>query len=105
MNNTSGLKPLGRAVLVAPYEPELKKGLIEIPDTVLDRTRMVEQRALVVEAGPEAWRDETVPRAQPGDKVMVSRYAGVLVTGPADGKPYRVVNANDIFLKIEGEQQ
>jgi co-chaperonin GroES (HSP10) len=105
MKNESGLKPLGRAVLLAPYEPEIKSSVIAIPDTVLDRTRMIDQRAVVVEVGPEAWKEESQPRAVPGDKVMIARYSGILVQGPNDGQSYRVVNCNDIFTAIVTEKE
>ena len=62
MNNTSGLKPLGRAVLVEHYEPEKVDSLIVMPDMVRDKTLMVEQRAVVVEIGPACWPDEPPPR-------------------------------------------
>lgn len=101
MENSSGLHPKGRAVLVEPYEPEVKKGLIAIPETVSDRLSMLEQCGVVVEVGPEAWKDEAVPRARPGDHVMISRMAGVAVKGRTDGKTYRVVNANEIFLGLD----
>jgi len=99
--NKSGLKPLGRAVLVEPYEPEVKKSVIHIPDTVKERTQMVETRAIVVDIGPSAWYDEPAPRASAGDKVMVSKFAGVMVKGTADGKMYRLVNDLDLFCRIE----
>ncbi len=105
MTNGSGLKPVGRAVLVQPYEPELKKSVIEIPKTVSDRTQMIEQRALVVEVGPAAWLDEPVPRAKPGDKVLVSKYAGYLAEGPLDGQTYRFINCNDVFAVITDEKE
>ena len=35
--NPSGLKPLGVAVLVEPYDSEVKTTLIEIPATVAER--------------------------------------------------------------------
>jgi co-chaperonin GroES (HSP10) len=98
--NKSGLKPLGRAVLVQPYEPEKKASLIELPETVKERTVMVEQRAVVIEAGPAAWEDESEPRAKPGDKVLITKYAGHLAEGTADGKLYRLVNDRDIFCQI-----
>lgn len=101
--NESGLKPLGRAVLIRTYEPEISIGKIIIPDTIRDRVSMVEQRAIVIEVGPEAWIDEKQPRAQPGDKVVVSKFAGWMTPGPLDGKIYRMVNANDIFAAITGE--
>lgn len=100
VQNSSGLIPVGRAVLVEPYEPEVRGQLIEIPKSFRDRITMAEQRAIVVAVGPEAWNDERAPRAQPGDHVMISAYAGMMTTGPLDQKSYRVVNANDIFLRI-----
>ena len=102
--NKSWLNPLGRAVLVKPYEPEIKKSVIAIPETVRERTSMVETRAIVLEAGPQAWDDEKVPRAQPGDKVLISKFAGVMAQGTADGEKYRLVNDLDIYCKIEVEQ-
>jgi co-chaperonin GroES (HSP10) len=101
--NESGLKPAGRAVLIAPYTPERKGGVIVLPDEVLGRDQMIEQRAIVVEAGPTAWCDEPAPRAQAGDKVLVSRFAGFMATGTKDGKQYRFINDRDIFALIEVE--
>ena len=102
MENTSGLAPLGRAVLIVHYEPEKKDSLIEIPDFVQDRTLMVEQRAIVVEIGPACWPDEPA-RAQPGDKVLIAKMSGYMATSPVDGKRYRLVNDRDIFCKITKE--
>src|SRR5574337_488691 len=104
ISNESGLRPLGRAVLVQAYEPERKKSLLVMPDTVHERTQMVEMRAVVIEAGPSAWDDEKQPRAKPGDKVLVSKFAGILAKGTADGKAYRLVNDRDIFCAIDKEQ-
>lgn len=101
LKNTSGLKPLGVAVLVEPYEPEIKSSTIAIPATVRERVTMVESRVVVIAVGPHAWHDEPVPRAMPGDKVYITKFAGHMVTGPKDGKQYRVVNDRDIFLCIE----
>ena len=102
MLNESGLRPLGRAVLVSHYEPEQKESLIVMPDSVSERNMLVEQRAVVVEVGPACWPDEP-PRAQPGDKVLLSKMAGYIATGPADGKKYRLVNDRDIFAAITKE--
>ena len=107
MNNESGLSPLGKAVLVKPYQPEIKKGLIELPDSVTLNQQVIEQRAIVVEVGPAAWyeeiRDGFGPRAQVGDKVLVSGFAGYMAKGTADAQQYRFVNDKDIFAKIEVE--
>ena len=103
MINESGLKPLGRAVLIAPYMPERKESLIVLPDEVQGRQQMVDQRAIVVEVGPSCWCDEDGPRAKPGDKVLVARFAGFMAVGTNDGKQYRFVNDRDIFAAIEVE--
>lgn len=103
MSNASGLKPCGRAVLIKPYTPERKEGLIVLPDEVLGRDQMIEQRAIVVELGPSAWHDEPIPRCAVGDKVLVSAYAGYMAKGTKDGEQYRFVNDRDIFAVIEEE--
>lgn len=104
MENESGLRPLGRAVLVKPYQPERKKGVIEIPANVRAQTNMVETRCVVVECGASAWDDEKEPRAKPGDKVMVTKFAGFMAVGTLDGKDYRLVNDRDIFCCIAEEK-
>lgn len=103
MNNESGLKPLGRAVLVKPYEPERISSIIAMPDSVHDRLQMIEQRAVVIEVGANCWPDEPEPRAKPGDKVLVARFAGHMATGTRDGQQYRLINDRDIFAAIEVE--
>lgn len=103
MSNESGLKPLGRAVLIKPYEPERLSSIIEIPSEVQGRMQMVEQRAVIIEVGPSCWVDESMPRAKPGDKVLVSAYSGYMALGTKDGKQYRFVNDKDIFAAIETE--
>jgi len=102
--NNSGLEPRGRAVLVKPYEPEKKQGLIVIPDAVQERTQMVEQRAVVIAVGPAAWIDEHEPRAKVGDKVLVAKFAGAMAIGTLDEEKYRFVNDRDIFAVITGEK-
>lgn len=101
MENTSGIEPRGHAVLIAPYEPERKQGLIQLPDEVARRVQMVDQRAIVIEVGACAWDDEPEPRAKPGDKVLVTAFAGYMAEGTVDGKQYRLVNDRDIFARIK----
>lgn len=103
MENKSGIKPFGRAVLIKPYTPERKESIIVLPDEALQRDQMVEQRAVVVEVGKFAWHDEPEPRASAGQKVLVSKFAGYMVKGTADGEQYRLVNDKDIFAGIEVE--
>lgn len=105
MENMSGLAPLGRAVLVKTVEiDEVKASTIVIPDSVKKSSAVMEQRAVVVAVGPECWQDEREPRAQPGDKVIITYLAGYVARGPRDGKMYRLVNDRDIFCKITHEE-
>lgn len=103
-SNKTGLVPLGHAILIEAYEPEFKKGVIKIPENVAERTMQTEMRAVVLAVGPEAYLNESAPRCKPGDKVLVAKFAGVICKSPLDGKLYRVVNGNDVFLKIEAEK-
>lgn len=103
MENKSGLRPLGRAVLIQPYEPEFHSSIIAIPDSVSSMSTMLEQRAIVVEVGPEAWKEEMNPRAKPGDKVFVTKLAGFMAKGILDSQQYRFVNDRDIFASITEE--
>lgn len=97
--NKSGLRPQGHSVLVRPYE--VKTSMIEIPDSVRGHASMLETRAHVIEVGPSAWADEKVPRAKPGDRIMIAKYAGVFVKGILDDVDYRIVNDRDIFCTLE----
>ena len=97
--NKSGLKPKGVAVLVEPYEIQTTSRLV-LPPAVKERMQTAETKVRVLAVGAAAWHDEPVPRAQPGDIVMITRFAGVMVVGK-DDKPYRIVNDRDIFVGCE----
>jgi co-chaperonin GroES (HSP10) len=98
MKNSSGLHPLGVAVLVEP--PEADVSVIYIPDPVRQALKILENRVRVIEVGPEAWKDESQPRAKPGDVVIITKHAGAVANG-IDGKLYRVVNDRDCYLRVE----
>jgi co-chaperonin GroES (HSP10) len=115
--NPSGLVPVGHAILLEPYEPDFdaarKRGLI-IPDQLRNNSIMVEMRSRVIALGDEAYRPENAtwlrrlmtpwrPRCLPGDKIMVQKMTGAIVVGPLDGKQYRLVNEEDVFVKITAE--
>lgn len=115
--NPSGLLPVGHAVLLEPYEPDFdsarKSGLI-IPDALRNNSIMVEMRSRVIALGDEAYRPENAtwlrrlltpwrPRCLPGDKIMVQKYSGAVLVGPLDGKQYRMINEEDVFVRIVAE--
>lgn len=103
VRNTSGVAPLGRAVLVKYYTPERKESVIFVPETVRKGEVLMEQRAVVVECGPACWPDEP-PRAHVGDRVLIAAMSGYALKGPADGELYRIVNDRDIFARIDHEE-
>ena len=103
VSNTSGVAPLGRAVLVKYYTPERKESVIFVPETVRKGEVLIEQRATVVECGPACWPDEP-RRAEPGDRVLIAAMSGYALKGPADGELYRIVNDRDIFARIDHEE-
>lgn len=100
--NPSGVEPRGRAVLVRPYEPPKPESMIVIPEHIQKRQDTMNQRAVVIAVGPSCWFDEPRPRAQPGDHVLVTRFAGynVFEDVSADGVYYRLVNDRDIFAVL-----
>lgn len=104
-DNTSGVIPKGRAVLLKPYMVEEKTaGGIVLPTQVQQKDQLAEQRAVVVAIGPTAWRDEPEPRAMIGDRILFSKWAGYQFNSTYDGEVYRVVNDSDIFMVIVKEK-
>jgi co-chaperonin GroES (HSP10) len=102
IQNNSGIKATGRAVLCRPYDPEMNKSIIAIPDHVRAMELMRETRATVLQLGAHCWPDEP-PRAEIGDNVLISKFCGAIVKGPKDGNLYRIINDNDIYAVIESE--
>ena len=103
--NTSGYHPKGRAVLVKPVElityvkneaPTLASKGFVVPGVQGERSKMLEEKGLLVEVGAAAWLDEPEPRAYVGDIVLISKWCGTLITGK-DGQTYRMCNADDVY--------
>lgn len=101
MHKESGLEPKGHAVLVESYDPEEGTRSIIIPEAAKQGMKSLETRAVVVAFGELAWSEEPSPRAAIGDKVFLANFSGVLITGPKNGKVYRMVNDRDIYCRFE----
>ena len=102
--NTSGYQATGFLILLRPYEiAKVSKGGIVLVDETQERAMLQDQRAVVLDIGAAAWCDEPEARCQIGDRVLISRYAGQLITG-LDGKKYRLVNDKDIGCRIVGKE-
>ena len=99
--NTSGIRPLDLRVLVLPDPVEVKtSGGIILPDQHKEREKFAMQFGTLIAAGETAWeeacaRSNQFAKPEPGDRVVISRYAGTILTGK-DGKDYRLMNDEDI---------
>ena len=93
--NTSGITPLGDRIVVKIKREEKKtKGGIILPDEYADKKEMAQLEAIVMESGETA--DQMLDVwPEPGDRVLITKYAGLLYTGE-DGEQYRIVRCDDI---------
>lgn len=103
IENTSGLEPVGQAVLVKPYNPEVAASQIVLPDNIKRRMETLDLRVIIVAIGEDAWEGRPA-RAKVGDKVLVSAFCGAMLVGPWDDEQYRMVNGRDIFGRITQER-
>lgn len=104
--NTSGVEPSGHCILVIPYTPKKKESRIVIPTTIKDKNDLLEDRAIVIEIGAEAWSDEKQPRCRVGDKIYIPYMAGRTLASDqtADGQLYRLINDRDVIAVIRKER-
>ena len=98
--NSSGLHPLGRAVLIWPLETGLKTVKIHLPDTVKQRQMVLDTVGWVVEMGPDCQEDEGGLRCQVGDPVIIAALSGSMRDGK-DGVLYRFINHRDVYGLVD----
>ena len=66
--------------------------------------RMAQVRALLVAIGGNCFEDWDDPIPEPGDRVMVMKYAGIHDIEGADGRSYQICTARDITAILEDEE-
>ncbi len=88
------IKPLAERVVVKMLEAEetTKSGIV-LPGTAKEKPQVAE----VVAAGPGT--EEVKMEVKPGDKVLISKYAGTEVK--LDGKEFTIVKQSDILAIVE----
>ncbi len=92
------VKPLlDRVVIKAAEAEETTKSGIVLPGAAQEKP----QFAIVVEVGPGGMVEgtEVTMQVKPGDKVIVSKYAGTEVK--IDGEDLTIVRQNDILAVVE----
>jgi chaperonin GroES len=105
--NHSGIQPLDLRVLVLPDPVEVKTaGGIILPDQHKEREKYAMQHGTLVAVGENAWeeaasRSSAFVKPQPGDRVVISKYGGTMLTG-TDGKEYRLMNDEDVIGRVMG---
>ncbi len=126
MKNESGIYPKGNRVLV--YVDQVEDGLkttkIELPEEVRQKYQSANASGLLIAVGPDAFSHvtETVyriidggmkpvevhkrgysePFAVPGQRISFAKYTGQNYKGK-DGKPYLVINDEDITCQLDSE--
>ena len=112
--NESGMIPVEHKVLVKPIEVEEKtKGGIILPQQTKEQEELQQIKAHVIDVGGCAfhelseakgefvpWPGNGVPK--PGDRIIMAKYAGNLVTG-SDGEKYRLINDKEIVAVLIAE--
>ncbi|MCI4436865.1 MAG: hypothetical protein JHC33_08680 [Ignisphaera sp.] len=97
MINKSGIHPKGWRILVKPFELEetTSSGIVIAHGEGLERERMANTTAIVVEVGTECntW-------CNAGDKVIFGKYSGLLYLGK-DKVRYRIINDEDIVATLD----
>lgn len=108
MTNDSGLVPVEFkcVVLLDPVQTKSAGG-IYIPDERKERDQEAQIEATLIAVGPKAftepdWGD---PQPQPGDRVLIEKYAGDAIRWkPAvenEKKPFRIINDKAILAIIQ----
>lgn len=101
--NTSGIKPMGDAILILPDQPQAKtSGGIYLSDNEVERRAYSAETGVIVAVGDGAWawnadrtRKYEGERPSPGTRVYFERYSGQLPHG-IDGLIYRLMTDKQI---------
>lgn len=100
--NTSGFRATGHRLLLKsePVEEVTSGGLILARKTI-DKERVTNVYATVIEIGHDAWSDKSTDFCAVGDKVLIGQYTGKFETSRKDGQEYRFVTDLDIISTVE----
>lgn len=94
--NLSGISPVEYKILVQIEETEtVTKGGIILTHDHKERADMAQVKGTLIAVGGNAFEDFRGSIPQPGDKVMIAKYAG-LVSDGNDGRKYRICSDKDV---------
>ena len=99
--------PTGWRLLVLPFQHKQKtKGGIIITDDALERAQVASTCGLILDVGPNAYKDKERypdgPWCKKGDWVIFARYAGSRIK--IDGGEVRLLNDDEVLATVENPE-
>ena len=99
--------PTGWRILVLPFKMKDKtRGGILITDDVVERSQVASTCGLVLEVGPDAYKDKERypegPWCKKGTWVVFARYAGSRIK--IDGGEVRLLNDDEVLATVENPE-
>ena len=102
IENKSGFRPVGHAVLLRAFELDAIRSKIAIPDEVMLSSATCDTQGIVVAIGADCWTGENeTPRAKVGEKVLITRFSGGMLPIGKDGYAYRMIPDHAIYAVKE----
>lgn len=97
-----GIHPVEYKVLVRPdpVEEKSKSGIILSVGEAKEREQMAQVKGTLIAIGGNAFEDWRGKVPQPGDRVMIAKYAGLVCRGE-DNSEYRLCNDKDVSAVLD----
>lgn len=105
--NPTNIRPKGNNLLVkldSVGDTVTPNSVIARAPSEIAREEMAQVEGKVLEVGDLCWKDLPEPWAKAGDRVLIAKYAGILVA--RNKQKYRLVRDSELLavLDAEGEQ-
>ncbi len=96
------LKPKGHFLLVEILV-EKYNGVLHIIEEKKNRDQLEACDAQILAIGPDAWHDKPTRRAEVGSKILIAKYAGVMMDAKKYGyedKILRLIDDEDVLAEV-----
>lgn len=102
--NDSGIHPQGDRLLIKTLELEMRtaSGIYLATITQGEREEMGNTTGEVIEIGEDCTDHPYTKNCKVGDRIVFSKYAGLLYLGK-DKIKYRVINADNVVAILDGD--
>lgn len=104
--NTAEIYPVDYKVLIKldPVEEKSAGGIVLSVGDQTEREQMAQVRGTLIARGGNAFQDWKGTRPEPGNRVMLAKYAGLFCEG-YDGEEYRLCNDKDVAALLGRENR